>query len=433
MERSRCGLRGASSFVGIATALALAAAGLASDPPVIRTIAGGGALGDGGPAVGAYLGSPGGGLAMVALDASGNLFTTSNDAGVARVRRVDAVTRRISTHAGSGALGPPAENVPAKTANLSATGLGSPGVAVDGSGNVFVVTDGARRVRRIDAATGLIATVAGTGASGNTGDGGPATSATFTRISGVALDSAGNLFVADLSAHRVRRVDAVTGIVAAYAGTGTRGFSGDNGPAVSADLWFPQGLAVDGSGDLYVWDTGNSRIRRVHAGVIATVAGNGVGGFGGDGGPATSANLNGAAGLAVDSSGRIYISDTGNHRVRRVSAAGTITTIAGTGTRASAGDFGLAVSASLTPGGIAVDAAGNVYVGDSGVYTNQRVRRVDAATGVITTYAGGWGLAGDGGAATSATMSPLAVATDANGNLLVVDHFARTVRRRAQR
>ena len=381
---------------------------------VITTMAGDGTSGfsgDGGPATNARLSSPSG----VAVDASGNLFIA--DSNNNRVRRVDAAAAVITTVAGGGTSGFSGDGGPAIGASLSSPS----GVAVDPSGNLFIADRNNNRVRRVDAATSVITTAAG----GFIGDGGPATSASLNSPSGVAADASGNLFIADSSNNRVRRVDGATGIITTVAGDGARSFSGDGGPATSASLSSPSGVAVDASGNLFIAEFGNRRVRRVDGatGFITTVAGDGAFGFSGDGGPATSASLNSPRGVTVDASGNLFIADTFNNRIRRVDAAiGIVTTVAGTGVEGFSGDGGPATSASLNdPFGVAVDASGNLFIAD---LRNNRIRRVDGATGVITTVAGDGtsGFSGDGGPATSASLNvPWGVAVDASGNLFIAD------------
>jgi sugar lactone lactonase YvrE len=213
----------------------------------------------------------------------------------------------------------------------------------------------------------VIATVAGGGAS--LGDNGPATSAQLALPDGIAVDSGGNLYVADWGNNRIRKVS--NGVITTVAGTGTRGFGGDNGLATGAQLANPQGVAVDSAGNLYIADFGNASIRKVSNGIITTVAGNGTPGFSGDNGPATSAQLYLPYGVAVDSAGNLYIGDSGNNRVRKVSN-GAISTVAGNGTFGFSGDHGPPTSAQLAnPYGVAIDSAGNLYIGDSG---NSRIR-----------------------------------------------------------
>ena len=311
------------------------------------------------------------------------------------------------------------------------------GVAVDAAGNVFAADRGDKIVVKIYL-TGVLNVVAGNGIVGFSGDGGPATSARLflsdfsSGVAGVALDAAGNLYIADVSNRRIRKVSPV-GIITTVAGNGRSGFSGDGGPATSAELNQPVGVAVDATGSLYIAEEFNHRIRKVSpGGIITTVAGNGVPGFSGDGGPATGASLNQPQGVAVDAAGNLYIADTLNQRIRKVSPAGIITTVAGNGNSGFSGDGGPATSASLfTPGGIAVDAFGNLYIADT---RNERIRKV-SPDGIITTVAGSGlpprgGFSGDGGPATSARLDfPLGVAVDGSGNLYIADDKNRRIRK----
>jgi sugar lactone lactonase YvrE len=278
----------------------------------------------------------------------------------------------------------------------------------------------------------VISTVAGTGAQGFSGDGGAATSAQLDSPYGVAVDGSGNLFIADLSNSRVRKVVLSTGVISTVAGTGAPGLSGDGGAATSAQLSSPYGVAVDGSGNLFIADRGNSRVRKVlSTGVISTVAGTWPAGFSGDGGAATSAQLKYPEGVAVDGSGNLFIGDPVNHRVRKVAlSTGVISTVAGTGAQGFSGDGGAATSAQLNyPNGVAVDGSGNLFIAD---YGNDRVRKVVLSTGVISTVAGtgAFGFSGDGGAAVSAQLSaPSGVAVDGNGNLFIADRHNQRVRK----
>ena len=309
----------------------------------------------------------------------------------------------------------------AETAATSASGRSLPaGMVLDADGNLYVAESGSHRVRRIDSA-GFVSTIAGTGRRGFTGDGGPATSASLDLPSSVALDAAGNLYVADRGNHRVRRIDAA-GVITTVAGTGEPGYSGDGGPATAARLNAPSEVALDAAGNLYVADTRNHRVRRVDpAGVITTIAGTGERGYSGDSGPATAARLDSPWGLALDVAGNLYVADVDNNRVRRVDPAGIITTAAGTGALGYSGDDGPATEAWLHwPHWVALDAAGNLYVADT---LNHRVRRIDPA-GVITTVAGTGvaGNSGDGGPAAAAQLdTPLGVATDPQGNVYIAD------------
>jgi sugar lactone lactonase YvrE len=270
---------------------------------------------------------------------------------------------------------------------------------MDQAGNLFIaeLND---VVLRLDATTGLLTLAAGNGAQGYSGDNGPATSAQLNSPYGVAVDSAGNLYIADSGNNRIRKVS--NGVISTVAGTGAQGYSGDNGPATSAQLNFPTGIALDSAGSLYIADYWNNRIRKVSNGVITTVAGNGTPGFSGDGGPATSAELSNPSGVALDAAGSLYIADTLNNRIRKVSN-GVISTVAGNGTSGFSGDFGLATSAELfCPGGVALDAAGSLYIAD---LFNNRIRKV--SNGVITTVAGDGnaGYSGDNGPATLAELN----------------------------
>jgi sugar lactone lactonase YvrE len=365
--------------------------------------------------------------ASLALDASGNLYIA--DLGNVRIRKVDAALGIITTVAGNGVFGFAGDGGAATSASLNSPA----GVALDASGNLYIAEYANHRIRKVDAATGIITTVAGNGINTFAGDGGAATSASLSHPNGVALDASGNLYIADYGNSRIRKVAAATGIITTVTGNGVFGFAGDGGAATSASLYFPTGVALDASGNLYIADPRTQRIRKVDAasGIITTVAGNGVLGFAGDGGPATSANLASPSGVALDASGNLYIADIGNERIRKVDAAsGIITTAAGSGVLGFAGDDGAATSASLaSPWGVALDASGNLYIAD---YFNHRIRKVDATTGIITTVAGNGTatFAGDGGAATSANLNyPVGVAVDASGNLYIADFRNQRIRK----
>ena len=443
----------------------------------IYTVAGDGGhgfSGDGGPATSAELSFPQG----VAVDAAGNLLIA--DSGNARVRVVAARTGSfygrpmtagdIYTVAGTGTYGFSGDGGPATSADLNQAA----GVAADAAGNLLIADTFNNRVRVVAAragafygqpmTTGDIYTIAGGGTNGR-GDGGPATSAELRLPQGVAVDAAGNVVIADAGHFRVRVVAARTGTfyrqpmtagdIYSVAGNGKRGFSGDGGPATSAELRLPQDLTVDAAGNLAIADTYNNRVRVAAAGTgtfygqpmtgghIYTVAGDGTAGFSGDGGPATSAELRLPQGVAVDAAGNLVITDTGNNRVRVV-AAGTgtfygqamtaahIYTVAGDGTAGFSGDSGPATSAELRgPQRVAVDAAGNLLITDTG---NNRIRVVAASTGTfygqamtaahIYTVAGDGtaGFSGDSGPATSAELGgPQGVSVDGAGNLVITD------------
>ncbi len=313
---------------------------------------------------------------MVAAGPEGDVYVT--DYVGRRVRRVGATSGIIATVAGRGNGG---DGTPALTASVRYVS----GLAVDRAGNVYLSeTTGDLctprfRVRRIDATTGLISTAAGNGIEGFDGDGGPATAASLDFPMGLATDSAGNLFIADTLNRRVRRVNAVTGIITTVAGNGQAAYGGDGGPATSASFTLPMALAFDTNDHLFIADATDHRIRRVDAvtGIISTVAGNGVAAFSGDDGPAVLASLNQPHGVAVDSSGKLYIADRRNHRIRQVDlSTGIITTLSGDGVRDFRGDTGPVKDARFDgPSGVAVGPDDSLFVADS---FNNRVRRISA-------------------------------------------------------
>jgi sugar lactone lactonase YvrE len=299
-------------------------------------------------------------------------------------------------------------SAPAQTPSISAltVPLVLPSAIVfDPTGNLYFADTGNHIIRKIDP-TGNITTVAGTGTQGFSGDAGPATSATLDSPQGLALDTANNLYIADTHNHRIRKLNLTTGTLTTIAGT-TPGFSGDMASAISAQLNLPTALALDASNNLYLADTGNHRIRKITAstGIITTIAGTGTQGFSGDTGLAISAAIDSPTGLALDASSNLYLADTHNHRIRKITAStGIITTIAGNGAPGFSGDTTAATTASLTlPHGITIDPAGNLYLADT---ANHRIRRIDVATGIITTVAGDGtqAFAGDGGPAITASL-----------------------------
>jgi uncharacterized repeat protein (TIGR01451 family) len=383
---------------------------------IITTVAGVGTCcfsGDGGAATKAQLDSPTG----VAVDAAGNLYIADRYSG--RIRKVSA-SGTISTVAGNGSYGYSGDGAAAGSAAFRYP----EGVAVDGSGNLYIADSGNARIRQVSTA-GAVATLVG----GGIGDGGLGVFGLLNQPSGVARDNAGNTYVADTNNDRVRKV-ATNGTIATVAGTGAAGFAGDGGAAASAQLNAPQGLALDASGNLYIADTNNYRVRKVDgSGNITTVAGNGkCCGRTGDGGAATNAEIGAPYGLALDASGNLFISDIDNNVVREVTASGTITTVAGNGTYGYSGDGGAATSAAMRdPWGLAVDAAGNLYIADR---YNLRIRMV-STSGTITTVAGNGNCcySGDGGPATRAELyDPAGVAVDAAGDLYIADTYNERVR-----
>jgi trimeric autotransporter adhesin len=381
----------------------------------IVTVAGNGTHGfggDNGPATSALLNSPKG----VAVDAAANLYIA--DTGNNRIRSVSAGV--ISTVAGNGVLGFTGDNGPAVNAQLNVPN----GIALDAAGNLYIADYNNNCVRKV--AAGVISTIAGKGTPGFSGDGGLATQAQLNLPYVVTVDSTGNLYIADFGNNRLRVV-AANGVIYTAAGNGTAGFSGDNGSPLSAQLHFPSGIAFDTAGNLYFADYENNRVRELSAGAITTVAGDGTAGFSGDSGSAIAAQLNQPSAVAFDSAGNLYIADTGNNRIRKVTGT-TITTFAGNGTAGYSGDSGAAAGAELNqPSGIAFDSAGNLYIADS---ANNRVRKV--AGGTITTAAGKGtaGFSGDSGSAAAAQLSnPSDVVVDSTGNIYIADSGNNRVRK----
>ena len=391
----------------------------------IATIAGPGLStgdGDNGPAIAATLSSPD----VLAFDPSNNLLIADF-----RIRKVDAKSGIITTPVGGGfGFCGDGENASGACFNYIT------GLSVDGDGNLFIADRYNHRVRRVDARTNIITTVAGNGRAGFSGDGGQATSASLNEPFGVVVDKARQiLYIADRENHRVRKLDLNTNRIETAAGGGIPlNGNGDNGAATSARLILPARLALDSSGNLFIPD--GERIRRVDVstGIIATVAGGGSETAGiGDGGPATAAYLDNPWDVAVDGAGNIFIVDRDKLRVRKVDAVTQIiTSIAGNGFETQINDNAPATSATLQePNGVAVDAAGNLYITD---LSAGRIRKVDVSTKIITTVAGGARPAqgvGDGGPATSASLgSPTGrVALDASGNIYIADRYQYRVRK----
>jgi sugar lactone lactonase YvrE len=301
----------------------------------------------------------------VVVDGSGNVFIADANNGV--IRKVTASTRKISTIAGIGStIGFTPEGGTALDIALS----GLNGLAIDASGNIYFCDAGDNVVERYDATALTISVIAGTGTAGFTGDGAAATAAELSAPTGVAVDKSGNVYIADSGNNRVRKIAVSTGIISTVAGTGNAGYSGDGAAATSATLSIPYDLAFDSSYNLYVADLGNAAVRKiaVSTGIISTVAGTGTAGYTGDGSAATSATLSGPKGLSFDSSDNLYICDLSNSVVRKVSAStGVISTIAGNGTRGYSGNGGQATKAKLfNPTGVAINSAGYIYIADSG-------------------------------------------------------------------
>jgi uncharacterized protein (TIGR03437 family) len=401
---------------------------------IITTVAGSGSgcynylqgacsLGEGGPALSAPITVWTG---AITADSAGSLYLP--DSANSLVRKV-STNGIITTVAGNGKRGYSGDTLPATSASLQYPN----GLAMDESGNLFIA-DGAY-VRKVDS-HGIITTVAGSAGSCSSqsclGDGGQATNAKI-QAAGVAVDHSGNLYIADNLSRRVRQVTPdgmITTVVGSGAVNQSSAFSGDGGPAINAQLGYLQSVTLDNQGNLYIGDGGNGRIRKVTAdGMINTVLGNGSLNccFSGDGGPAASAQLNFPSDIALDRAGNLYIVDTGNGRIRRVSADGTITTVAGTVGQCYSqgcpplGDGGPAKNAYFAwPWGIALDGAGSLFIADPGA---DRIRKI-TPDGIINTVAGTgkYGHSGDNGPAANAQlMSPARVTVDGAGNILVTE------------
>ena len=340
----------------------------------------------------------------------------------------------ISTAAGDGELTFGGDGVKAVNAPIFLP----TGLVVDAAGNLFFCDSRNNRVRRVDGVTGFISTVAGGANAGSSGDGGPATDAELNGPSGLAMDGAGNLYISDGGNQVIRRVDAVSQVISRLAGQiGVASFSGDGGPALNATLSGPVGLAMTPGGDLLIADSGNNRIRSVDlvTDQIQTIAGSASGGFSGDGGPALSAELFTPFGVAVRFDGAIAIADKANQVVRLIDPFGMISTVAGiNGNRSYSGDSGPATQAKLdNPAAVAFDPAGDLFIADS---ENNRVRGVFGSAGVITTVVGNGttnsadGTVGDGGPSDQASLyTPYALVFDSAGNLWVSDLLHNRIRK----
>ncbi len=294
--------------------------------------------------------------------------------------------------------------------------------AIDAAGNVYIADLGHNRVRKVNTA-GIITTIAGTGVAGYSGDDSAATAAQLNTPAGVAVDGSGNVYISDDYNHRIRKVDAA-GIITSIAGTGAYGYNGDNIAATAATLYSPHEIALDGGGNLYICDVLNYRLRKINtSGVITTIAGAGAAGATyTDGMAATAANIAEPFGVAIDAAGNVFFCANGYLKVCKVNTAGIISTVAGTGSVGYSGDDSAATAARMKePFGVTVDAQGNIYFGDP---FNARVRKIDAA-GIITTYAGNGinGYSGDYGLASHAEIDgPVGVMADNAGNLYICSH-----------
>ncbi len=322
----------------------------------------------------------------------------------------------IETVAGDGTAGFGGDEGPATAASL---GNNPWSVTVDAAGNLYIADTGNNRIRKVDVA-GVMHTVAGNGIAGFSGDGGVATGASLNGPFAVAVDAAGNIYIADTNNNRIRKVD-TKGIISTVAGGNTFGFGGDGGPATDATLYAPESLALDPHGSIYIADWGNARVRVINpAGVINTVAGNGANGYNGDGQPATAARIS-ARCVALDSAGNLYIADEESSRIRKVDSEGVISTVVGNGAFGFSGDGGAATQASLYgPYAVAVSRSGHIFIAD---FFNNRVRVVNS-DGIINTVAGDGiaGFSGDGGVASAAELSSLTgIAIDTAENIYIPD------------
>jgi sugar lactone lactonase YvrE len=335
----------------------------------------------------------------------------------------NVAAQNITTFAGGGVA--TGDGVPA-TANL----LNAPnGSWFDKYGNYFFALGFGRQIKKVNP-SGIITTVAGTGTSGVTGDGGPATAACLTGPTDVVVDTFGNIYISDLANFRVRKVNGITGIISTIAGTGVGGYNGDNIPATAAQIQGNEQIWVDKQGNVFICDRANFRIRKINAaGIISTVAGGGFSSFGtGDGGPATSATFNEITGVAVDDQGNIFIADYNCGRVRRVNTLGIISTIAGNGSLVYAGDNVPATNVQMVPLRLTFDHTHNLVIADR---INRRVLRIDGF-GIIHCISGngGSGFSGDGGPATAATLDfPAGIAFDACDNLYIAEAANNRVRK----
>ena len=331
--------------------------------------------------------------------------------------------QNILTVAGNGTEGYSGDGGSAVLAELHTTY----GVTTDAQGNIYIADQYNNCIRKVNTA-GIITTIVGTAVAGISGDGGPATAAQVYAPQAVKLDAAGNLYFADYNNHRIRKVD-TNGIITTVVGTGVLGFSGDGGSALLAQLNAPEGFAIDAAGNMYIADRGNARIRKVDTnGIITTIAGNGTNGFAGDGGPAWQAVLNYPVDGHIDAQGNFIFCDAGNHRIRKISPDGTISTIAGNGLGGFAGDGGPAINAALNgPQGVISDTQGNLFIADT---QSNRIRWVNAF-GNISTLAGTGTAAysGDGGPSMMAEFNyPRRVAMNPEGELLICDALNYRVR-----
>jgi sugar lactone lactonase YvrE len=390
-----------------------------SSTGIITTIAGSGLLGstaDGRNAISVRLSN----IRSIAIDASDNVYISESTPS--RIRKIDAVTNIITTVAGC-VCSNRAEGISAVDAALPALA----DIGIDAQGNIYMITN--NRVRKVSAFTGIITTIAGNGSVGSAGNGGPAINAQLGNPNAMAVDSIGNIYIADNNNNVIRKIDATTGIIDLLAGNGTAGFSGDGGPAVSAQLSYPADISVDNSGNILIAD--NNRIRKISGGIITTISGNGMAGYNGDDIPAASASLYSPSNVHVSKTGNVYVNDVRNYAIRKITGATSIiTSVVGNRTVGTSGIGGQAASAQLyRPGSIAIDTAKNVYLSD---FYNNKIYKITHSNGIITTVAGtgeqGVNI-GNGGSALLAKMGgPRGMSVDEAGNFYFID-FELSVRK----
>jgi len=330
----------------------------------------------------------------------------------------------ITTIAGNGIHSYGGDGSPGTAAELFTPS----GVCADAIGNLYIADYFNMRIRKLDTA-GIITTIAGDGTPAFGGDGGPATDAQLYYPVCLCLDKSGNLYFSDYENDRVRKINSA-GIISTVAGNGVNGDGGDGGPATTAQLFQPGGICTDATGNLYITDVWNSRVRKVNTrGIISTFAGNGVAAYSGDGGPATAAELNAPNSVCIDAQGNVYIADDANYRIRKVDTSGIISTFAGTGMEGYSGDGGPATAAQFYGGtGLTMDAAGNLYFTD---VVNFVIRKI-SISGIISTVVGSGiqGYSGDGGPALSAELNQADdVYSDAAGNLYIADQNNNRIRK----
>ncbi|MFI5195747.1 MAG: T9SS type A sorting domain-containing protein [Chitinophagales bacterium] len=338
----------------------------------------------------------------------------------------------ITTWLGNGTAGYSGDNGPANLAQINHPY----GIAFDGAGNFYIADQGNFAIRKINSATGVITTIAGNGSQGFSGDEGLAVNATLGSLYGICVDASNNIYLTDWDKSVVREINASTGIITTIAGNGTSGYSGDNGPAVNAQLNQPEGLCIF-SGNLYITDKIENCIRKVNlsTGIITTIAGNGSIGYTGDGGPASSSTLYAPSAICADVYGNLYIADEQNLVIRKITAAtGIISTIVGTGAYGFTGNGGPATSANIGfIQGICVDSHGDIYINDASC----SCRKITASTGIINIVAGSDsvdGYSGDGGYATSGLLNnPTGLCVDPiTGTITIADYENYRIRRATQ-